>query len=156
MELGNSFSTEILMSNTRMHALYLRRVLSMLGSELGMDRREIDDVERAIGQVCIDSKPGEPDGSRNVAVRFLTCGTYMQVDIVDPSLVGQTHWSGEWMVNNDYFRSLEKIADLTDGIEVIADEHEPVVRLKKYVGRPHPSQLALELIPSPVAGAMQS
>lgn len=131
--------TEVQITNSYSHSIYLRKIINCVCAQIGMGSKEIEDTENAVKKICTGSLTKTHDGSLNtVSVKLAAHDTYMTVDVTD-HLSHIDSPNGELLISNEYMRNLEGISALTDAMEIIGADNGVTVRITKYACKPQVS-----------------
>ena len=130
-------TTEVQIRKSRSYLPYLRRIVSRIGSGLGMTHKYIEETERAISEVCSDSMDiasAQQDDSLSIKLR--TQKDWMMIEITDPSAAFGSACLDGWFGGSEHPRILERIHHLADVVELIRGGESATVRIIKYAEKP--------------------
>ena len=135
MDGRKQLTTEVQIRKSRSHLLHLNKILSLIASGLGMSRKDIEETETMVNEVCMTSIERTPDAQENLSVKLTTHDTHMTVEITDRStefdLVCTEGLSGDY----NRFGNLERFCHLVDGLDFIRGEMGTTIRITKYANK---------------------
>jgi hypothetical protein len=125
-------TTEIQIRKSRNYLPHLRKVVACLAVGLGMSRREAQDAEEAVNEICassIEAANGGPEGSLSIKVD--TCEDCMTVEISDPACAFTPSQSGQWLIGATSAGTYRKVRRLADEMEFMPASEGTTIRLTK-------------------------
>lgn len=125
-------TTEVQIRKSRNYLPHLRKVVACLAAGLGMSRREAEDAEEAVNEICassIEAANGDAGGSLSIKVQ--TCEDCMTVDISDPECAYTPSGGGRWLVGATSACTYRKVRRLADEMKFIPASEGTTIRLTK-------------------------
>ena len=138
MDGKNEVTTEVQIRRNHFHLSHLRKVVSCTAGWLGMSCKRIEETENAVSEICSSSLDVARDcQDENLTVRLSTHGTFMVVEITDPS-ASQASGSSEQRTR-DYSDALQRIDGLVDSVEFAGTDDGTTIRIVKHAGEQEPA-----------------
>ena len=125
--------TEVQIKRCDSHLLRLRRIASCIGAGLGMSRKEIEETENAVNEVCSKTADSSRDGS--LSVKLGAHDSHMTVEITDPCLDCSSACSSEAY----HAGVLERVGHLADRVELVRGDEGITVVITKYAAKQDPA-----------------
>ncbi len=125
-------TTEVQIRKSRNYLPHLRKVVACLAAGLGMSRREAEDAEEAVNEICassIEAAEGNSEGSLSIKVQ--TCEDCMTVDISDPACAFKPSDRGQWLCGAASAGTYRKVRRLADEMKFIPASQGTTIRLTK-------------------------
>lgn len=125
-------TTEVQIRKSRNYLPHLRKVVACLAAGLGMSRREAEDAEEAVNEICassIEAAEGNAEGSLSIKVQ--TCEDCMTVDISDPACAFKPSDGGQWLCGAASAGTYRKVRRLADEMKFIPASQGTTIRLTK-------------------------
>lgn len=125
-------TTEIQIRKSRNYLPHLRKVVACLAAGLGMSRREAEDAEEAVNEICassIEAANGASDGS--LSIKLHTCEDCMTVEISDPACAFTPSQSGQWLIGAASAGTYRKVRRLADEMKFMPASEGTTIRLTK-------------------------
>lgn len=126
-------TTEVHIRKSHSHLTHICRIVSCIGAGLGMTRKNIKDVERAVSEICLNSMDMIKPQEGNLTIKFSTQETYMEVEIADPSMGFNANYSNGWFNDCGHSHIIESLSQLADSVEFIRGDGDATVKIIKYV-----------------------
>lgn len=147
--------TEIQVIRGNSHLHYLRRIVSCVGAQIGMSRREIEEAHKAMSEIC----GGTPrtstalEGNDCVSVKLCADDSAMTIEISDST---QDQPRAQSLQNQDDMAHaidlVERIRSLVDRIELIRGDGIVTLLITKYVRKHDHSPLGSPVTYVPALG----
>jgi hypothetical protein len=136
MDGQEGFVMEVQIRKSRSHLPRLRRIVSCAAAGTGMCRRDVDDMESAVNEVCLGFIEAAFDQqSENLSVCLAAQGECMTVEILGGISKGcDAPDCGSFIT-----KRLARICELTDTVAHMVGEEGTTIRLIKYARKAEPS-----------------
>jgi len=127
---------ELQLTYSRSHIQYMHTVLSSLGGNIGMSRKETEDMAKAVSEVFMASGKRIPNHDDiKVSVLLRTVGSSMTAEIMDRCTIIEPAPSGECFDDNGYCEGMEHVCRLVDSLEFERSCDGIMIRLTKSAGQ---------------------
>ena len=127
-------TTEVQISKCSSHLSHLRTVVSFAAARLGMSRKEIEETQSAVNEICqrsIDLAADHQDA--NLSVKLAVFDDYMTVEITDPCVHVSSLMTTEFY--GCHSNILETVGQLADRVDITRNEDGSTVKIMKYASR---------------------
>jgi hypothetical protein len=130
--------TEIQIKKENLHLQYLRRIISCLGMQTGMSRREIEETHRTVNELCrrlVRPKDNKEDAG-HIYVKLYTGSSQIVIEVTDPCHESQPTQELKELNNaTNLVDILERIRSLVDRIELIRNNGAITFSITKSIGK---------------------
>lgn len=126
-------TTEVQIRKSRSYLPHLRKVVACLAAGLGMSRREAQDTEEAVNEICASSIEAASDNAGgSLCIKLHTCENCMTVEISDPLCAFTPADGGQWLVGATSACTFQKVRRLADEVEFMPAPEGTTIRFIKY------------------------
>lgn len=142
--------TEVQLSNSRLHFQYLQRLISEFAGSVGMSCRDIEDMVKAITDVCVVTLKSMSNVlNGKLSVMLVADASCMTVEIVDRYTMLGSGRRNEHNEGDSYSYDIESARPLVDAFELVKGNDELTIRLTKTAkAYDSPISLTMSNVPS--------
>lgn len=129
--------TEVQIGKSLLHLMYLRKIVHGIAVGLGMCRKDVEETEAVVNEVCLSSIDSavEPQFD-NLSIKLIADGELMTVEITDRS-AGLDHLrEAGWGSDPASLARLDSICQLVDRVEFIRESEGTTIRITKSASQP--------------------
>lgn len=141
MNTQNGSATEVQIRKCESHIQRLRIVVSCVAAQAGMNRKEIEEAQNAVSEVCLRAMtptPKDPDGQ--LSIRLWAQSGCLSVEITDKSPNCERLYVGELASERERTEIAERVGTLADKVELIRNGDSITIVLTKYAGQAQPTR----------------